>query len=88
MPRLMDHRLEQIILETDRWRIQGNLTLPREGYRSRLSDYVNQRDREFFSIQDAVMTALDEPHEVQEHPFVMIARRHIRLIAPTTVQDG
>jgi hypothetical protein len=87
MPRLMDHRLEQIILETDRWRIQGNLTLPREGYRSRLSDYVNQRDREFFSIQDATMTALDNPSEVQEHPFVMIARRHIRLIAPTTTQE-
>jgi hypothetical protein len=88
MPRLMDHRLEQIILETDRWRIQGNLTLPREGYRSRLSDYVNQRDREFFSIQDATMTSLDNPSEVHEHPFVMIARRHIRLIAPTTQQDG
>lgn len=87
MPRLMDHRLEQIILETDRWRIQGNLTLPREGYRSRLSDYVNQRDREFFSIQDATMTALDNPSEVQELAFVMIARRHIRLIAPTTTQE-
>jgi hypothetical protein len=84
----LDLRLEQIILETDRWRIAGNLTLPAEGYRSRLSDYVNQRDREFFSIQDAVMTALDGPHEVQEHEFVMIARRHIRLIAPTTQQDS
>ena len=83
----MDLRHEDIILETDRYRIEGKLTLPREGYRSRLSDYVNQRDREFFSIQDAVMTALDEPHEVQEHPFVMIARRHIRLIAPTTTQE-
>jgi hypothetical protein len=87
MPRLMDHRLEQIVLETDRWRIQGNLTLPREGYRSRLSDYVNQRDREFFSIQDATMTALDSPNLVEQHPFVMIARRHIRLISPTTIQE-
>jgi hypothetical protein len=34
----LDLRLEQIILETDRWRIEGNLTLPAEGYRSRLSD--------------------------------------------------
>jgi hypothetical protein len=83
----VDHRLEQIILETDRWRIEGNLTLPREGYRSRLSDFVNQRDREFFSIQDATMTALDGPNEVQERQFVMVARRHIRLIAPTTQQD-
>src|SRR5207244_12130159 len=80
----LDLRLESIILETDRWRIEGQLTLPAEGYRSRLSDYVNQRDREFFSIQDATLTALDEPHEGQERTFVMIARRHIRLIAPST----
>ena len=83
----MDHRLEQIVLETDRWRIEGHLTLPREGYRSRLSDFVNQRDREFFSIQDATLTALDAPNEVQQVAFLMVARRHIRLIAPTTVQD-
>jgi hypothetical protein len=78
----LDLRLEQIVLETDRWRIEGQLTLPREGYRSRLSDYVNQRDREFFSIQDATLTALDAPDVVQRRSFVMVARRHIRLIAP------
>ena len=83
----MDLRLENIILETDRWRIEGQLTLPAEGYRSRLSDYVNQRDREFFSIQDAKMVALDRPDEVQQLQFVMVARSHIRLIAPTTVQE-
>jgi Family of unknown function (DUF6812) len=83
----LDHRLEQIVLETDRWRIEGHLTLPREGYRSRLSDFVNQRDREFFSVQDATLTSLDAPEQVQQLAFLMVARRHIRLIAPTTVQD-
>jgi hypothetical protein len=78
----LDLRLEQIVLETDRWRIEGHLTLPREGYRSRLSDYVNQRDREFFSIRDAKLTALDAPEIVEHLEFVMVARRHIRLIAP------
>ncbi|HEY7631798.1 MAG TPA: hypothetical protein VH817_13900 [Thermoleophilaceae bacterium] len=78
----MDLRLEHIILETDRWRIEGNLTLPAEGYRSRLSDYVNQRDREFFSIQDATLTALDSPELVEKREFLMVARSHIRLIAP------
>ena len=78
----MDLRLEHIILETDRWRIEGNLTLPAEGYRSRLSDYVNQRDREFFSIQDATLTALDSPDVVEKRAFLMVARHHIRLIAP------
>jgi hypothetical protein len=78
----LDLRLEQIILETDRWRIEGNLTLPAEGYRSRLSDYVNQRDREFFSIQDATLTSLDNPANTEQMAFLMVARRHIRLIAP------
>ena len=78
----LDLRLEQIILETDRWRIEGQLTLPAEGYRSRLSDYVNQRDREFFSLQDAKLTSLDAPEKVEQMAFVMVARRHIRLIAP------
>ncbi|HEY2601634.1 MAG TPA: hypothetical protein VGI67_08765 [Thermoleophilaceae bacterium] len=84
----MDLRLEPIILETDRWRIEGHLTLPREGYRSRLSDYVNQRDREFFSIQDATLTALDKPELTHEMSFLMVARRHIRLIAPVGGSDS
>ena len=78
----MDLRHEDVILETDRYRIEGKLTLPREGYRSRLSDYVNQRDREFFSIQDATLTSLDRPDDVEQMAFLMVARRHIRLIAP------
>jgi hypothetical protein len=76
----MDLREEQVVLETDRYRIVGALTLPREGYRSRLSDYVNQRDREFFAVNDATLTALDKPEDVQEVPFLMVARRHVRLI--------
>jgi hypothetical protein len=83
----VDHRLETVIVETDRYRIEGKLTLPREGYRSRLSDYVNQRDRDFFAFQDATMTPLSgqgEPHTV---PFVMVARRHVVLVTPDSGQD-
>lgn len=78
----MDHRLEKVIVETDRYRIEGNLTLPREGYRSRLSDYVNQRDRDFFAFQDATMTPLSGNGEAQVVPFLMVARRHVVLVTP------
>jgi hypothetical protein len=78
----MDHRHELVRLETDRYRVEGTLTLPREGYRSRLSDHVNQPDRDFFAIQDATVTALDPPGEVTQMAFVMVARRHVRLVAP------
>jgi len=77
----MDLREEQVILETDRYRITGKLTLPREGYRSRLSDYVNQRDREFFSVSDATITALDAAETSRQATFIMVARRHVTLVA-------
>ena len=76
----MDLRHEAIVLETDRYRIEGKLTLPREGYRSRLSDYVNQRDREFFAINEATLTALDAPDQVRSTAFLMVARRHVRMV--------
>src|SRR2546422_10660687 len=80
IPRALDLRHEDIILETDRYRIEGKLTLPREGYRSRLSDYVNQRDREFFAINEATLTALDAPDQVRHASFLMVARRHVRMV--------
>jgi hypothetical protein len=77
----MDLREEQVVLETDRYRIVGALTLPREGYRSRLSDYVNQRDREFFADSDATITALDDTESTRRASFIMVARRHVTLVA-------
>ena len=81
IPRALDLRHEDIILETDRYRIEGKLTLPREGYRSRLSDYVNQRDRAFFAINDATVTALHAPAVTRHASFLMVARAHVRLVA-------
>ena len=70
------------MLETDRYRITGALTLPREGYRSRLSDYVNQRDRDFLTLSDATVEPLDGSAQARTEPFLMIGRGHVRLIAP------
>jgi hypothetical protein len=78
----VDHRLEKVTVETDRYRIEGKLTLPREGYRSRLSDYVNQRDRDFFAFQDATMTPLSGDGEPRTVAFLMVARRHIVMVTP------
>jgi hypothetical protein len=75
-------RKERIVAETDRYRVEGYITMPREGYRSRLSDHINRRDREFFTIQNARLTSLDGSGQEWEAPVVMLARRHIRLISP------
>jgi hypothetical protein len=79
----LDLREEHVVLETDRYRITGALTLPREGYRSRLSDYVNQRDREFLTLSDARVELLDGSSQPRTEAFLMIGRSHVRLIAPS-----
>jgi uncharacterized protein DUF6812 len=84
----VDLREELVMLETDRYRITGALTLPSEGYRSRLSDYVNQRDREFLTLSEARIEPLDGSSQARREPFLMIGRGHIRLIAPATPQSA
>jgi hypothetical protein len=78
----MDLRRAHVVVETDRYRVEGDMTLPKEGYRSRLSDHVNRRDHEFFTIQDAKLTALDGSGRDWNAPVIMLARRHIRLVVP------
>ena len=77
----MDLRQEAVLVETERYRIEGHMTLPSEGYRSRLSDHVNRRDQQFFTIQNATLTPLDggDPWDA---PVLMLASGHIRLIVP------
>jgi hypothetical protein len=78
----MDLRRARVVVETDRYRVEGEMTLPKEGYRSRLSDHVNRRDQEFFTIQDAKLTALDGSGQDWSAPVIMLARHHIRLVVP------
>jgi hypothetical protein len=80
----VDVRQEQVVVETDRYRIEGSLTLPADGYRSRLSDHINRREQEFFTIQDANLVALDGSGRDWAAPILMLARRHIRLIVPAS----
>jgi hypothetical protein len=77
-------RQENVVVETDRYRVEGKLTLPREGYRSRLSDQINRRDQEFFTIVDASLVSLDGSGRDWKAPVLMLARRHIRLIVPAS----
>jgi hypothetical protein len=78
----MEWRQERVVVETERYRVEGKLTLPREGYRSRLSDHLNRRDHEFFTLLDAQLTRLDGGGQDWTAPVLMLARRHIRLIVP------
>jgi hypothetical protein len=72
----MEHRQERIRLETPRHRIEGLVTLARDGYRSRVSDLLNASERDFLTLTEASVEPLDGgPPE--RHPFLVVARRHI-----------
>lgn len=77
----MDQRKKKVVVETDRHRVHGAMTLPSEGYRSRLSDHVNRDDLGFFAITEAVVTPLDGG-EGWSAPVLLLGRHHIRLIVP------
>ena len=80
----MDLRQERVVVETDRYRVEATVTLPKEGYRARLSDQLNRGDHDFLTLQDARVTALDGSGHDWDAPVLMLARRHIRLIVPAS----
>ena len=80
----MDYRQERVVVETDRYRVEGMMTLPLEGYRSRVSDHVNRRDQEFFTLIDAQLVSLDGSGRDWRAPVLMLSRRHIRLVVPAS----
>jgi hypothetical protein len=77
----MDLRKEKVVVETDRYRVTGSMTLPADGFRSRLSDHVNRDDLTFFTIEDAELTPLDGG-PARTVAVLMLARAHTRLVIP------
>jgi hypothetical protein len=77
----MDLQKQKVVVETDRYRVTGAMTLPAEGFRSRLSDHVNREELVFFTIEDAELTPLDGG-DGWTAPVLMLARSHVRLVTP------
>jgi hypothetical protein len=80
----MESRVERVVLETDRHRIVGDLTLPREGYRSRLSDFLNRGDLDFIPLVNVELTPLGGGNGAgpEQRTFLAVARSHIQLAHP------
>jgi hypothetical protein len=77
----METRVERVVLETDRHRIVGDLTLPREGYRSRLSDFLNRGDLDFIPLVNAEIHSLNGAGN-EQRTFIAVARTHVLLAYP------
>ena len=82
----MEHRDERIVIETERHRITGVLRLPRDGYRSRLTDYLNASERGFIPLTDVEIGPLDGSGGVQPRAFVAVSISHIVLVSPTDAE--
>lgn len=78
----MDQRDERIIVETERHRITGRLRLPTDGYRSRLTDYLNAAGREFVALTDVEVTSLQGTPRVEKRDYIALSLRHVVLAMP------
>ena len=72
----VEHRQERVRIETERHRIEGVLTLARDGYRSRVSDVLNASERDFITLTEVTVSPL-EGGPIELHPYLSLARRHI-----------
>jgi hypothetical protein len=75
-------RHERVVVETANYRVEGDITLPQEGYRNELFDYLNRRNQEFLVIINAEMTSLDGSGRDWHAPSITLAKKHVRLIVP------
>ena len=73
----MHFRRLRVRLETERHVIEGTLQLPSEGYRSRMTDFLNSHDSDFLPITDAELTTHDGKGSTERHDYLAVSVRHI-----------
>jgi hypothetical protein len=74
-------RRQQLLVETDRHRITGEVTLEQNGYRSRISDMLNASERDFVALTDVRIVPLDGGTEMR-CDFLALARNKIVFALP------
>jgi hypothetical protein len=75
----MRFRRLRVRLETERHTIEGTLQLPSEGYRSRMTDFLNSHDSHFLPITDAEVTWPGSDRAPERHDYLAVSVRHIAL---------
>jgi hypothetical protein len=76
----MPFRRERVRIETARHEIEGTLQLPYEGFRSRMTDFLNTQGDDFLPLTDAQVTYLDATREPENHEYLALATRHVVLV--------
>ncbi len=73
-----DTRSQRVVLETERQRISGDIILPAEGFRTRLSDLLNSEGLRFIALVNAEVTD-HATGETTRREFVAVARDHVQV---------
>ena len=76
----MQLRHERVRIETARHEIEATLQLPQEGFRSRLTDFLNAQGDDFLALTDAEVTWLDGARAPEHHAYLALASRHVVLV--------
>ena len=67
---------ERVVLETDRHRIRGTVTLLPSGSRRRVSDVLNESGHDFMVLTDATVEPLDGGSP-KRHAFLAVSLKHV-----------
>jgi hypothetical protein len=78
----MDHREQRVVVETDHYRITGTLRTPRDGYRSRLTDFLNAAERTFIALTDVELEPLNEVGRPEQRDYIAVSLSKIVLAMP------
>lgn len=72
------------MLETQRHRVVGDLHLPKEGYLSRLSDFLNRNELRFITLTDVIVLEHTEGGgtNTSQHDFIAIGADHVQFAYP------
>jgi hypothetical protein len=76
----MHFRRERVRIETARHEIEGTVQLPHEGFRSRMTDFLNTLTDNFLPLTDAQVTWLDGSRDPEHHDYLALATRHVVLV--------
>jgi len=83
----MHFRRERVRIETARHEIEGTLQLPHEGFRSRLTDFLNSQHDDFLPLTDAEISYVDGSRSTERHEYLALAARHVVLVVELGALD-
>jgi hypothetical protein len=75
----MHFRRQRVRIETERHVIEGTLQMPHEGYRSRMTDFLNALEQDFVPVTDVEISRLDGSRAAERLPYVAVSTRHVVL---------